>query len=108
MNSRIIITALVAAAASLAACDKTPGTHGGARAALAPDASAQVIGVKPAEPTASEPPGVTPVAGNTSEVTKHESSTQKPSEGDTNSYSTMAVNPPQKGDQPTTDARATK
>jgi hypothetical protein len=104
MNSRIIIAAAVAAAASLAACDHKPGT----RTALAPDPSAQVIGVKPAEPSTSEPPGVTPVASNTSDVTKHEASTQKPSEGDNHSYSTLAVNPPQKGDQPTTDARATK
>jgi len=107
MNSRVIAIALFAAAA-LAACDKTPGTKGGARTALAPDASAQVVGVKPAEPSQSEPPGVTPVSTNTTEVTKQEASTQKPSEGDNHSYSTLAPFPPQKGDQPTTDARATK
>jgi hypothetical protein len=107
MNSRVIALAIVAAAA-LAACDKTPGTKGGARTALAPDPSAQVIGVKPAEPTQSEPPGVTPVASSTSDVTKQEASTQKPSEGDNHSYSTLAPFPPQKGDQPTTDARTTK
>jgi hypothetical protein len=103
-HSRTIALALIAAAATLAACDKKPGT----RTALAPDPSAQVVGVKPAEPSKSEPPGVTPVAGNTTEVTKQEASTQKPSEGDNHSYSTVAPNPPQKGDQPTTDARTTK
>jgi hypothetical protein len=104
MNFRVIVVAAVAVAASLAACDHKPG----ARTALAPDPSTQVIGVKPAEPSKSEPPGVTPVAGNTTDVTKHEASTQKPSEGDNHSYSTLAPNPPQKGDQPTTDARTTK
>ena len=104
MNSRVIIVAAFAAVASLAACDHKPGT----RTALTPDASAKVVGMKPAEPSQSEPPGVTPVVGNTSDVTKLEASTQKPSEGDNHSYSTLAPNPPQKGDQPTTDARTTK
>ena len=104
MNSRFIALAAIAAAASLAACDKQVGT----RTAQAPSPSAQVIGVTPANPSASEPPGVTPVAPNTSTVTKAEESLKKPQEGDNHSYSTVAPFPKQKGDQPTTDARTTK
>ena len=106
-KSRICVALAVSLALGLAACDKMKaGTK--ARTALAPDASAQVIGVKPAEPSAQEPPGVTPVASNTTDVTKQEASTQKPQEGDNHSYSTLAPNPKLKGDQPGTDARTTK
>ncbi len=94
------VTALVAviAAAGLGACNKA---RTDARAANTPDASAQVIGVKPAEPSASEPPGVTPVAPNTTTITKQEESTQKPQEGDNHSYSSVSPDNPQKGDHKT-------
>ena len=105
-KSRICVALAVSLAFGLAACDRKASTK--ARTALAPDASAQVIGVKPAEPSASEPPGVTPVAPNTTTVTKQDESTQKPQEGDNHSYSTVAPYPKQKGDQPGTDARTTK
>ena len=93
-------TALVAviAAAGLGACNKA---RTDTRAANTPDASAQVIGVKPADPSASEPPGVTPVAPDTTTVTKQEASTQKPSEGDDHSHSSVSPNNPQKGDHQT-------
>ena len=104
-KSRICVALAAALALGLAACDKKPNTQ--ARTALAPDASAQVIGVKPGDPVP-EPPGVKPVEPNTTEVTKHEETTQKPQEGDNHSYSTLAPNPKQKGDQPGTDARTTK
>lgn len=96
-KSRICAVLAVALAMGLAACDRKASTK--ARTAAAPDASAQVIGKEPAPPTAQEPPGVTPVAPNTSTITKQEESTQKPQEGDNHSYSTMAPNSPQKGDQ---------
>ena len=86
----------VIAAAGLGACNKARNEG---RAANTPDASAQVIGVKPAEPSKTEPPGVTPVAPDTTTVTKQEASTQKPSEGDDHSHSSVAPDNPQKGDQ---------
>ena len=92
-HSRAIALALIAAAATLAACDKKPGT----RTALAPDPSAQVIGTPPAPPTG-DPPGTTPVASNTTTITKDEEINKKPQEGDNHSYSSVAVNNPQKGD----------
>ena len=103
-KSRICFALAAALALGLAGCKREANTQ--TRTAAAPDASAQVIGVKPAEPTAKEPPGVTPVASDTTTVTKQEESTQKPSEGDNHSYSSVAPTTPQKGDQPTTDARA--
>jgi hypothetical protein len=92
VKSRAIALALVAAAATLAACDKKPGT----RTALAPSPSAQVVGTVPAPPSASEPAGVTPVAPNTTYITKQVESTEKPQEGDNHSYSTTAHVTPQK------------
>ena len=62
-----------------------------------PDPSAVVIGQAPAAPTG-DPPGTTPVSGNTTEVTKAEESTQKPAEGDNHSHSTLAPTTPQKAD----------
>jgi len=59
--------------------------------------SAVVVGVAPAQPSG-DPPGTTPVAPNTSDVTKQEESTQKPAEGDNHSYSTVAPTTPQKAD----------
>jgi hypothetical protein len=92
-HSRAIAMALIASAAMLGACDKKPG----ARTALAPDPSAQVIGTPPAPPTG-DPPGTTPVSANTTTITKDEETTKKPQEGDNHSYSSVAENNPQKGD----------
>ena len=85
---------LVAAVAftGLAACERHSDVPPGPST---PDASAQVIGTPPAPPTG-DPPGTTPVAPNTTEVTKQEETTQKPSEGDDHSYSTVAPDSPQK------------
>jgi hypothetical protein len=93
MSSRTCIALAFVLATGLAACDRKAST----RTALAPDASAQVIGVKPADPTG-DPPGTTPVAANTTTITKQEETTQKPQEGDNHSYSSVAVDNPQKGD----------
>lgn len=91
--SRSCVAAAVVIAAGLSACDKTVGTK--ARAALAPDESAVVIGKTPAPPTG-DPPGTTPVASNTTEISKHEEINEKPQEGDNHSYSTVAPDTPQK------------
>jgi hypothetical protein len=58
--------------------------------------SAMLIGISPAEPTG-DPPGTTPVASDTTKVTKLEESQLKPQEGD-HSHSTLATQSPQKAD----------
>jgi hypothetical protein len=89
--------AAAAAAASLlalAACERhhdVPPTPAGA------SPSAVVIGTTPANPTG-DPPGTTPIAGNTSDISKPAESTKKPQEGDENSHSTEALRTPQKAD----------
>jgi len=93
VNSRTCIALAFAMAAGLAACDRTASTE--SRTALAPDASTQVIGVKPADPTG-DPPGTTPVTANTTVVTKGEEIATKPSEGDNHSHSSLAEDNPQK------------
>jgi len=79
-RSSIGFAMAAALALGLAGCKREANTQ--TRTAAAPDASAQVIGVKPAEPSASEPPGVTPVASDTTTVSKQADSTQRPLEGD--------------------------
>ena len=80
------------ALAGLAACDR--GNDEGAPSAT-PDASAQTINVKPAPPTG-DPPGTTPVTGNESELTQHQSQSQMPLEGQNHNYSSVAPNQSQK------------
>ena len=89
-RSALLVAAV--AFAGLAACERHHDVPPGPST---PDASAQVIGTTPAPPTG-DPPGTTPVAGNTTEVTKHEETTQSPREGDSNSHSTLDGNSPQK------------
>ena len=59
--------------------------------------SAVVVGQAPAAPSG-DPPGTTPVAPNTTEITKQEETREKPQEGDNHSYSTTAKITPQKAD----------
>jgi len=80
----------------LAACDRESRT--GANVSATPEASTQVIGVKPAEPSKSEPPGVTPVDGPQSDVRKDAESKSMPLEGQPNSHSSEAPNASQKSD----------
>jgi hypothetical protein len=91
----LVAAAAIASLAALAACERhhdvTP-TPAGA------DPSAVVIGTAPANPTGAEPPGVTPVASNTKDISKATESTQKPQEGDNHSYSTEAHVTPQKSE----------
>ena len=91
--SSIVFAALLAA--GVAACDKKVGTQ--SRTALAPDASAQVIGKEPAPPTG-DPPGTTPVASDTTEVSKSVESNSMPLPGQPNDHSNVAATPSQKAE----------
>jgi len=82
----------VIAFTTLVGCDRH---HDAVRDAATPDPSAVVIGTAPAPPTG-DPPGTTPVASATTEVTKKEETEQKPQEGDNHSYSTVAPDSKQK------------
>lgn len=59
--------------------------------------SAMLIGTEPAPPTG-DPPGTTPVAADTTQVSKLEETRLKPQEGDNHSHSTLAPQTPQKAD----------
>ena len=94
--ARVIAIAFVAG--GLSACsDRISDTHAKAPSSTAADPSAVVVGTAPAQPSG-DPPGTTPVAGNTTDVTKHEESTKKPQEGDNHSYSTVAPETKQKSE----------
>ncbi|HET7548262.1 MAG TPA: hypothetical protein VFJ86_10845 [Usitatibacter sp.] len=94
--TQLIRATTVAAAAlalgTLAACDRDAGST---PAAATPDASAQTINVAPAPPTG-DPPGTTPVTGNQSELTEHQSQSQMPLEGQNHNYSSVAPQQSQK------------
>ena len=91
------ITALLLAA-GLAACgERISDTRTKAPAQTQPSPSAVVIGQVPAEPTG-DPPGTTPIAPNTTEISKTVESQGKPQEGDNHSHSTTARVTPQKAD----------
>lgn len=114
MNERIRNVALALATAAfalgMAGCGEraTTRTTQTGEPAGKPDPSAVVIGQAAAPPTG-DPPGTTPVAPNTTEVTKLEETTQKPQEGDNHSYSTLAPKTPQKSDrQNHADQRSTQ
>ena len=83
--------AVALAAASLAACHRTSDVP--PQASASP--SAILIGTQPAPPTG-DPPGTTPVASNTTQVTKQEETSGKPQEGDDRSHSTLSQSTPQK------------
>jgi hypothetical protein len=99
----------ILAGASLAACEKRiADTRAKAPEQSQPSASAVVIGQAPAEPSG-DPPGTTPVASGTSDVSKPVETTAKPQEGDNHSYSTVAPVTPQKADgKNPSDARSTQ
>ena len=98
-GARVLAAAFLVAGA--AACDRNKASD--ARESAAPSPSANVIGTAPAAPTG-DPPGTTPVAKEQSELSKHEESTQKPQEGDQNSFMTESQRDAQragKGDEQT-------
>jgi hypothetical protein len=59
------------------------------------DASAVVIGTAPAQPSG-DPPGTTPVAPGTSDLSKETESKSKPQEGDDSSHMSASPNSSQK------------
>src|SRR4051812_23589291 len=82
----------------LAACgERLADTHAKGPSANPADASAVVVGTAPAQPSG-DPPGTTPVASNTTDVTKAEEVAKKPQEGDNHSYSTVAPETKQKSE----------
>ena len=90
-----LVPALLLAAGLTACGERLSDTRSKTPKPVAASPSAVVIGQAPAEPTG-DPPGTTPVAGNTTEITKHEETTEKPQEGDNHSHSTTAPVTPQK------------
>ena len=97
------LTALLLAA-GLAACgERISDTRTKAPAQTQASPSAVVIGQVPAQPTG-DPPGTTPVAPNTTEITKQVETNEKPQEGDNHSHSTTARITPQKADGVNTTA----
>jgi hypothetical protein len=94
VGARVIALSFVIA--GVAACgERNTTTSGKTPPAQAASPSAVVIGTAPAQPSG-DPPGTTPVASNTTEVTKAEESKAKPQEGDNHSYSSVAEDNPQK------------
>ena len=92
------VLALTFVIAGLAACDRTNKAEGTTAPAANASPSAVVIGTAPGQPTG-EPPGTTPVAGNTSEVTKSVESNSMPQPGQPNDHSNVAPMPSQKADE---------
>jgi hypothetical protein len=93
------VLALTFVIAGLTACGERISNTDTGKAPKAADASpsAVVIGQAPAAPTG-DPAGTTPIAPNTSDISKRVESTDKPQEGDNHSYSTVAPTTPQKAD----------
>ena len=90
------VLAMMFVVAGLAACsDRISNTHSKAAPANPTDASAVVIGTAPAQPTG-DPPGTTPVAGDTSDVSKSVESKAMPQPGQPNDHSNVAPLPSQK------------
>jgi hypothetical protein len=95
-GARVMALAFVVAGAS--AChDKISDVSSGTPAASPAMPSTQVIGTAPADPKG-DPPGTTPIAPNTSDVTKAEESNSKPQEGDNHSYNSVSPDNKQKSD----------
>jgi len=95
-NPILAFAAATVAAFALGACSKF-GTHSQASHLSKADPSAQLIGTTPGPASKQEPPGVTPVAGDTTDISKAQQQTG-PREGDNHSYSTVAPTSTQKAD----------
>jgi hypothetical protein len=94
-GARVVAAAFMIA--GLGACgERLSDTHARANPpSNAASPSSVVVGTAPAQPSG-DPPGTTPVAPNTSDVTKQEEISKKPQEGDNHSYSSVAPDNPQK------------
>jgi hypothetical protein len=86
--------AFLAAALALASCGERH--HDGAPSAKA-DPSAIVVGVAPG-PATGDPPGTTPVAGATSDVSKPVEQNSMPLPGQPNDHSNVAPTPSQRAE----------
>jgi hypothetical protein len=99
----VVVT--VALAAGLSACgDRISDTRAKAPQPAKADPSTVVIGQAPAAPTG-DPPGTTPIASGTTEISTATENTKKPQEGDDSSHSTLAPKTPQKADGNNTAAQ---
>ena len=86
-------------AAGLAACgERISDTTVKAPQPTQASPSAVVIGQAPAEPSG-DPPGTTPVAGGTTEVTKSVEDQAMPQPGQPNDHSNVTPRPSQKADE---------
>lgn len=93
VGARVI--ALTFVLAGLGACgERLSNTSARTPAATAADPSAVVIGTAPAQPSG-DPPGTTPVSGNTTEVSKAVESQSMPLPGQPNDHSNAAPKPSQ-------------
>ena len=97
-NPRAKVMVAVLAMAGTAACGER---HRDADPLSKADPSAVVIGITPAQPSG-DPPGTTPVASATTEVSKAAEQAAMPLPGQPNDHSNLAPNPSQKAgsDQP--------
>ena len=94
VGARVLAVSFVLA--GLTACgDRLSNVSSSKAPAVAADPSTVVIGTAPAQPSG-DPPGTTPIASNTTEVTKSEESAKKPQEGDDSSFSSVARDNKQK------------
>ena len=96
-GARVLAMAFVIA--GLAACSDRVTTTSKGRESAAPESSAVVVGVAPAQPTG-DPPGTTPVASGTTYVTKDVEDKAMPVPGQPNDHSNLAAKPPQKAETP--------
>ena len=86
--------AVALALAGLAACDRH---HDVPPTPSAASPSGNLVGTTPANPTGNTPE-TTPVASNTTDISKTTEITKKPQEGDNHSYSSVAPDNKQKAD----------
>ncbi|HSS28610.1 MAG TPA: hypothetical protein VLL50_11705 [Usitatibacter sp.] len=86
-NHTVAFVAATLAALALGACSKVGTKSEPSRVSMAASPSAQLIGTTPGPASAKEPPGVTPVATDTSDESKAAQQTG-PKEGDNNSHLT--------------------
>lgn len=84
VGARVIALAFVIA--GVAAChDRISDVSSGTPAATAPTPSSQVVGTAPADPQG-DPPGTTPVASDTRDLTKQAEVEKMPKEGQDSSH----------------------
>ena len=86
-NHALAFAAAALAALALGACGKVGTRSEAPRVSMAASPSAQLIGTAPGPASAKEPPGVTPVASDTTDASKAQQQSG-PKEGDDSSHLT--------------------